>query len=110
MSLRDNLSQEDFEIFITPITNIKKAEAYIDMLVKNELLYHFDEGAANIEWNPDYEPDDIDLKILIKREDQIHYMDWATHNKDPMEYALGMVKAKWSKFLDERNIKGSITD
>lgn len=89
--LVNKLSTLDFALLYQPIESVPEAKAYIDMLAKNGLMYHFDDGPEEIIWAmpPEQCPTAEDVIEMRKRQDEV-YHHWASADAGdcPIGYAL----------------------
>ena len=72
------------------VISMDDAKAYIDMLTRNGLMYHFDDGPENVIWDlsKNDHPTEADINMMRHRQDQVYAIDGWTRNDCPIGYAL----------------------
>lgn len=87
--LVNKLPTLDFVLLYQPIEDLPEAKAYIDMLARNGLMYHFDDGPEEIIWSmpADECPTAEDVIEMRKRQDEVYYY-WTNADDCPIGYAL----------------------
>jgi len=97
MSLINHLSATDYCLLhAQDITSLDEAKTYIDMLARNGLMYHFDDGPENIIWClPDNcQPTPADIQAMWQRQhqftsdDNLEPFDWSKDGGCPIGYAM----------------------
>lgn len=92
MSLINCLSVLDYiQLHHQDITSLEEAKSYIDMLARNGLMYHFDDGPENVLWAlpPDWQPSEGDVHAMRVRQDQVYQLKgWSALGGCPIGYAL----------------------
>lgn len=97
MSLINHLSALDYILLHQQdIVSMDDAKAYIDMLARNGLLYHFDDGPESITWNlpQGSKPTNADTNMMRTRQDQVYAIDGWTRNNCPIGYALECLRKR----------------
>ncbi|QDP53486.1 MAG: hypothetical protein GOVbin4933_32 [Prokaryotic dsDNA virus sp.] len=91
MPLTNHISTPDyFLLWHQDIVSMDDAKAYIDMLARNGLMYHFDDGPENVIWSlsENDHPTGADINMMRHRQDQVYAVDGWTWNDCPIGYAL----------------------
>lgn len=76
------------------IISMDDAKAYINMLARNGLMYHFDDGPENAIWglSKNKHPTKADVNMMRRRQNQIYAIDGWTQNNCPIGYALDCLR------------------
>lgn len=88
--------------FVTPITDIASAKAWIEALYAAEMLFHFEDSPTeignrvNVEWVPLWTPEQA--KLVAARRDELYDLDWSEVGHEcPIGYALEVMKRDETK-------------
>lgn len=91
MALAATLSPEDLGIFRKAIVDLPTAKAFVDMLHRNDLMFHFEDSLFDIIWDENkHSPNVVDLLRLDKRRNELYqpHIDWSHDGDCPIGFAL----------------------
>jgi len=94
MALAARLSTPDLAIFRKAITDLPTAKAFVDMLHRNGLMFHFEDDVFDIIWGGEITngpvPNVVDLMRLDKRRNELYqpHIDWSHDGDCPIGFAL----------------------
>jgi hypothetical protein len=96
LGLVKHLPSLDYVLLHQQIGTLAEAKAYIEMLTRNGLMYHFEDSPEDMLWAlpADSAPRHQDLVVLNQRCDELYSdrLDWSKEGGCPIGYALICLK------------------
>lgn len=96
LGLVKHLPALDYALLHQQINTLAEAKAYIEMLCRNGLMYHFEDGPEDMLWAlpDDCTPRHKDVEVMTERQGELcaNSIDWAKDGSCPIGYALICLK------------------
>lgn len=100
MPFANLLSAADMAILRKPIDSLEEAKAYIEMLGRNNIIYHFDDDPTDIIWNlpKGQGPTKAETRLLAQRTNECYLsfnlkdLDWTNDGGCPIGYCLKVLE------------------
>jgi len=75
LGLVNHLPALDYALLHQQIDTLAEAKAYIEMLCRNGLMYHFDDGPEDMLWAlpVNSTPHHKDVEVMRQRQDELYY-------------------------------------
>ena len=81
LGLVKHLPALDYALLHQQIDTLAEAKAYIEMLIRNGLMYHFDDGPEDMLWAllADSTPRHKDVEVMSQRQGELYYTYQGRH-------------------------------